>query len=149
MSNFKYGRRSERHLAKVNPILAECARVALKRSSIDFGVVSSTRTVAEQRRLVESGASMTMRSKHITGDAIDLVCFVGGKGTYNTEVYYDMIDAFQEAAIQQDILLISGAHWMDLRYCGDNRQAVETYVERKRGSGGKPFLDFMHIQVGM
>jgi len=149
MNNFRYGRRSERHLAKVKPILAKCARVALKESSIDFGVVSSIRTVAEQRKLVESGASMTMRSKHLTGDAIDLVCFVGGKATYSTEVYYDMIDAFQIAAIRHNILLVSGAHWMDLRYCGDNRKAVEAYVERKRRGGGKPFLDFMHIQVGM
>ena len=49
---------------------------AIRHSTVDFGVICGKRSEAEQRELVAKGASQTMRSKHLTGDAVDLMAYV-------------------------------------------------------------------------
>lgn len=59
---------SERFKPKAFELLARFVE-----AGIAVRIVCTRRTEEEQRHLVERGASKTMRSKHLTGDAIDVV----------------------------------------------------------------------------
>ena len=71
---------SERSMAKLNGIddaMRAVTELAIEYTKIDFGVTCGLRTVEEQRALVDAGASQTMNSLHITGQAVDVVAYVG------------------------------------------------------------------------
>ena len=75
---------SQRSLSKMNGINNELHTVvcsAIKLSKIDFGVICGMRTETEQRALLEKGATTTMKSKHLTGDAVDLMAYIGSRGS--------------------------------------------------------------------
>ena len=59
-------------LTGVHPRLARLIREASNRSPVPFTVIEGLRTSARQAQLVKAGASKTMRSRHLTGHAVDL-----------------------------------------------------------------------------
>ena len=67
--NWVLSSRSRERLAGVKPDLADTVKRALELSPIDFGVSEGKRTLERQKLLVSQGASQTMKSKHLTGDA--------------------------------------------------------------------------------
>lgn len=82
MSNYKFSQRSLSELERIHPDLVQVVKRALELSEVDFAVHDGIRTEAEQRKYLASGASQTMRSKHLPqadsyGHAVDLVPFVG------------------------------------------------------------------------
>lgn len=52
--------------------LAELVLEAAKSSSVKFVVIEGLRTKERQAQLVKSGASKTMNSRHLVGEAVDL-----------------------------------------------------------------------------
>ena len=72
-SNFRFSRRSEEKLHTVQPPLVKVARLALRKSRVDFTIISGRRSLEEQRQLVKAGRSLTMASRHIKGEALDFV----------------------------------------------------------------------------
>ena len=75
---FSLSTRSLGRLEGVHPAMADTVKMAIKRTKIDFGVTCCLRTVDEQKRVVASGRSQTMNSKHIPkadgmSHAVDLV----------------------------------------------------------------------------
>jgi peptidoglycan LD-endopeptidase CwlK len=46
-----------------------------------------------QRELVASGASQTMKSKHIEGHAVDLIAYIGNRVSWELNLYDDIADA--------------------------------------------------------
>ena len=64
---FKLSERSLAKLEGVDPKLVAVVKRAIEVTLIDFGVTCGLRTVAEQKRLVASGASQTMDSNHVKG----------------------------------------------------------------------------------
>ncbi len=65
--------RSLKNLKGIHPDLRRVMDRALKDSPIDFVVIDGLRTIERQRQLVAAGASKTMKSRHLTGHAVDLV----------------------------------------------------------------------------
>lgn len=76
---YRLGRKSLSNLIGVNPILSFAVTEAIKISEVDFGVYEGLRTLKRQRRLVRNGSSWTLRSNHITGNAVDLVVWKDGR----------------------------------------------------------------------
>lgn len=109
--NFKFGKSSEEKLSTVKPELADVARKALELSSIDFGITEGKRSEEKQKQLVAEGASKTMKSKHLTGDAIDIVCYTDGKITWDLEHYQTAAYAFALASKELDVDLRWGGSW--------------------------------------
>ena len=70
---FEFSERSLRNLEGVNPKLQQLAKEALQESKVDFLIIEGLRTKERQKELVAKGLSKTMKSKHITGHAIDIV----------------------------------------------------------------------------
>ena len=69
---YKLGKRSLQRLEGVDERLVTVVKAAISRSSQDFSVLEGLRSMDRQRELVKKGHSQTMKSKHISGLAVDL-----------------------------------------------------------------------------
>jgi len=58
-----------------------------KDKDIPILITDTTRTLAEQKRLVKEGKSKTLDSKHLTGEAVDIAFIINGKLSYLSGLY--------------------------------------------------------------
>lgn len=147
---FKFSKRSLSRLKGVKPDLIRVAHRAIELTTVDFGITEGLRSVSRQRQLVAQGKSQTMNSKHITGDAIDVVAYVGGKVTWNIELYDNIADAFAKASRELGIPLRWGAAWSVNNigaYNGTMEEAMLEYVDLRRSQGRRPFIDGPHFEL--
>ena len=98
--SFKLSRRSLDRLEGIDDGLQAVVKMAITLTKTDFGVVQGMRTIEQQKELVASGASQTMKSKHLDGKAFDIMAFVNGRASWELNLYDDLADAIKEAAIQ-------------------------------------------------
>jgi len=108
---YKLGNRSRERLEGVHEDLIAIVEKAITISSVDFTVLEGVRTITRQQRLVEIGASTTMRSRHLTGHAVDLGAWVDGQVDWSWPLYYKIADAMYEAANELNLVVESGALW--------------------------------------
>ena len=147
---FKFSTRSQEKLIGVDSELKEIVSLAITYTKIDFGVIEGIRTVAQQKALVESGASQTMDSKHLEGRAVDLMAYVDGRGCWELNVYDNIADAMKRAAIEIDVAVRWGAAWTvtDIReWNGTMEEAMNSYIDTRRGQGRRPFIDAPHFEL--
>jgi peptidoglycan LD-endopeptidase CwlK len=123
---FKLSQRSLDKLEGVDEKLVATVKLAIAVAKIDFGVICGLRTMEEQRVLVDKGASKTMRSKHLDGKAVDLMAYIGSRGSWELNLYDDIADAMKEAAVETGAVLRWGAAWHIPRH-----SSVERYDGRR------------------
>jgi len=144
---------SSRSLTKLEGVQDELHLVvskAISITSIDFGVICGIRTKDEQRELVNKGASQTMKSRHITGEAVDLMAYLGSRGSWELNLYDNIADAMKEAAIESDVSIKWGAAWNvpDIRdWSGSMEEAMNYYIDERRSQGRRPFIDGPHFEL--
>lgn len=80
-------------------------------ASLAFLVTEGVRTLARQRQLVAAGASTTMKSRHLTGDAFDFVPLVGGEPTWKWPAFWPIVEIMEKAAAELGIAIECGARW--------------------------------------
>ena len=100
--------------------------------------------------MVQKGVSQTMQSKHLTGDAVDVMAYVNGKGRWDAALYDDIADAFKSAATELDVKIRWGGSWHidDIRHWpGNMREATRSYRDLRISEGKKPFFDFGHFEL--
>lgn len=137
-------------LEGVEPELVGVVTRAIELTKVDFGVTCGLRSKEEQRKLVESGASQTMKSKHLEGRAVDVVAYIGPRITWELNVYDDIADAFKQAADEMDVGIRWGAAWniYDLRGWDKTMEdAMNHYVDDRRSQGRRPFIDAPHFEL--
>ena len=147
---FKLSKRSLSRLEGVNPKLVTVVKTAITMSKVDFGVICGLRTIEEQRELVAKGASQTMKSKHIDGNAVDLMAYIGSRGSWEMNLYDDIADAMKIAADEHNIQIRWGAAWHipDLRERDSSMQdAMNEYIDLRRSQGRRPFIDGPHFEL--
>ena len=147
---YKLSTKSQERLIGVEPELKEIVYEAIKVTKVDFGVIEGLRTEEKQKQLVESGASQTMKSKHLEGRAVDLMAYIGGRGSWELSVYDEIADAMKEAAIKVDVAVRWGAAWTvsDIRsWEGTMEEAMNSYFDTRRGQGRRPFIDAPHFEL--
>ena len=147
---FQLSQRSLDRLEGVKPELVEVVKRAIELTTVDFGVIEGLRTEEQQKALVEKGASQTMKSKHLTGDAVDLMAYVGGRGCWELNVYDEIADAVKTAAIELGVGVRWGAAWTvsNLReWEGTAEEAMNSYVDTRRSEGRRPFIDAPHFEL--
>ena len=149
--SFRLSDRSMSMLQGVDEQLVATVKLAILNTKIDFGVICGLRTMEEQRVLVDKGASKTMRSKHLDGKAVDLMAYIGSRGSWELNLYDDIADAMQEAAVETGAVLRWGAAWHinDIRdWDGTMEDAMNAYVDLRRSQGKRPFIDGPHFEIG-
>ncbi len=130
--------------------MAKVVTTAIGLSKIDFGVICGLRTIEEQRELVAKGASKTMKSKHIEGNAVDLMAYIGSRASWELDLYDDIADAMKIAADEHDVQIRWGAAWHipDLREWDSSMQdAMNEYIDLRRSQGRRPFIDGPHFEL--
>lgn len=115
MSDFKLSVKSEDRLKGVHPDLIKVVRRALELSAVDFAVLEGVRTTVRQAELVKAGASQTMKSRHLTGHAVDLGAIVGGQVRWDWALYDKLAAAMKGAAKELGIPLTWGGDWTSLK----------------------------------
>lgn len=147
---FKLSQRSLDRLNGVKPELVEVVKRAIELTTVDFGVTEGLRTVETQKRYVETGKSQTMNSKHLTGDAVDLVAYIDGQVSWELNVYDNIADAMKAAAIEKGVGVKWGAAWNvpDIRnWEGSMEDAMNHYIDERRTQGRRPFIDAPHFEL--
>ena len=147
---FKLSTRSMSRLEGINPDIITVVTEAIKLTKVDFGVTCGMRTVEEQEKLVASGASQTMKSKHLEGRAVDLVAYVGSNITWQLNMYDDLADAMGDAACKLEVPIKWGAAWTigDIGdFTGTMEEAMNEYVDLRRSQGRRPFIDAPHFEM--
>lgn len=112
---YRFSKRSYKKMAGVRPELIAVATLALSRSSIDFGVTEGVRTTNRQRKLVRAGASKTMNSRHLTGEALDIAAYVDGSIRWDWPLYEQLAIEFKQAATDLGISITWGGDWPTFR----------------------------------
>ncbi len=111
MGKWEFSPRSEREMRGIHPKLRKIADLALEYSELDFIVTDGKRTLAEQRAYVRKGASKTMRSKHLTGRALDFVALVDGRISWESGPMTKVAKAFKKASKELGIPIVWGGDW--------------------------------------
>ena len=101
--SFSLGERSKINLKGVDIRLVRIVEQAIKESAIDFSVTEGLRTPERQQQLVNDGFSQTMKSKHLTGHAVDLVALIDGKVSWDKKHYPEIARAMKKAAAEQKV----------------------------------------------
>jgi peptidoglycan L-alanyl-D-glutamate endopeptidase CwlK len=103
--------RSERNLTGVHADLVRVVRRAAELSPVRFIVTEGLRSRARQRQLIAAGASQTMRSRHLTGHAVDLAALVAGKVRWDWPLYAHLGSAMKTAAAELHVPVEWGGDW--------------------------------------
>jgi len=147
---FKLSQRSLDRMEGVDERLVAVAKAAIGHTNTDFGVICGLRTIEEQRELYNKGASKTMKSKHIDGNALDLMAYVGSRASWEIKLYFDIADAVKQGAIDVGVAVRWGAAWHinDIReWDGTMEEAYNAYVDLRRSKGKSPFIDGPHFEL--
>ncbi len=76
-----------------------------------FIVTQGLRTLEEQKILKAKGASRTLRSRHLTGHAVDLAVSVRGQIRWDWPLYAKLAKAMKAAAKAEKVPLDWGGDW--------------------------------------
>ena len=114
---------------------------------MDVAVLEGLRTQSRQAQLVAAGASKTMKSKHLTGQAVDLGVVVGRDVRWDWPLYLKLAEAVQGVAKRLEVPIRWGGCWSLLNVDQSPEQLQDAYVARCKREGRKPFLDGPHFEV--
>ncbi len=151
-NGFAFGAKSEAELAGVHPDLVLVTRRALEISVVDFSVHDGNRELEDQRAMVESGASQTLKSNHLKqatgfGHAVDLVPYIAGRERWEWVPIYSIAAAMKQAAAEMGVAIRWGGCWEELETFEDPEIAMRAYVGRRLMAGETPFADGPHYDL--
>ena len=156
---FKLSKRSLGSLEGVNEGLVKVVKRAIQLTEMDFVVIEGVRTLERQKELLADNKTQTLDSKHITGNAVDLLALPTPEGSWNWLDYGPIALAMGLAAVEFNIPIRWGAAWntKDIRILaleGEEgkphitpTELVNRYVKAKKVGNRKPFIDAVHFEV--
>jgi peptidoglycan L-alanyl-D-glutamate endopeptidase CwlK len=105
---YRLSNKSLQKLDGIHPDMVAVVKLAITISEQDFSVGEGLRSVSRQKKLVATGKSTTMNSRHITGHAVDLFPY---PLSWDWEYFYPIADAMKAAAKELKIDLEWGGDW--------------------------------------
>lgn len=105
------GTKSQLRLEGVHPDLVRVVKRAAVLSDIDFTVLEGLRTMARQRELLAAKATTTLKSRHLTGHAVDLAVMVGGEIRWDWPLYRQLAPIVKQAATDEGVSIEWGGDW--------------------------------------
>lgn len=111
MSKFTLSKQSLGQLAGIHPDLVKVVKRAIEITEVDFRVGEGMRTLDRQRQLLKAHATTTLKSRHLTGHAVDLIALVNGEVRWDWPLYHKISDAMKVAAKELKVPLEWGGDW--------------------------------------
>jgi peptidoglycan L-alanyl-D-glutamate endopeptidase CwlK len=125
--------------AKLKGVHPDLVRVVLrcaedwKDADTGFIVTCGLRTLAEQKVLVAKGASKTLRSRHLTGHAVDLAATIDGKVRWDWPLYDRLAKAMKAAAKAEKVTVEWGGDWKTFKDGPHYQLPWKQYPGAKKG----------------
>jgi peptidoglycan LD-endopeptidase CwlK len=108
---FILGARSNSRLQGVHIDLVRVVRRCIEITPIDFTVVEGLRPASRQKELVAAGKSQTLKSRHLTGHAVDLAPYEGGIVHWDWPRFRLLAGAMDRAALDCGVPVEWGGNW--------------------------------------
>lgn len=108
---YRLGERSKKNLQGVHPDLVKVVERAIEITKQDFTVIEGLRTMERQKELLAKKATTTLRSRHLTGHAVDIVPWVDGKVSWDWKFYTEIRNAMLTAAHELGVEIEWGGNW--------------------------------------
>lgn len=115
MGKFSFGSRSEARLKGVHPDLVKVMRLAISRTDVDFSIIEGLRTLAKQKEYFAAGATRTMKSRHLTGHAVDIAPYVNGQIRWDWPLYRKIAPVIKQCALELGIPVEWGGDWKSFK----------------------------------
>lgn len=148
MNGFKLDPESLKKLSLVNKRLQSVVVRAAEISEQEFTVLEGLRSPERQKQLLSQGNTQTLKSNHITGNAVDLVPKVNGKISWDWKYFYPIANAMDNAADELKIKLTWGSAWNGTTEDWDNsKEAQDKYKRVRKAAGKSAFLDGPHWEI--
>jgi len=133
-----YSKRSLSNLKGTHPDLRRVIDRALQESPLDFIVIEGVRSEERQRELVETGASQTMSSRHLTGHAVDLLPIGPSGPAFAWPLYHKLGPAVEQAAEKEGVGITWGGRWRTFKDGPHFELDREAYPASEWTTGQKP-----------
>ncbi len=111
----KLNETSRRRLKGVHKDLIKVLDRYLEIGTLPIVVTEGLRSLATQKKNVAKGASKTMRSRHLTGHALDIAPTVNGVPSYAWPLYYKLAKEFKQAAKDVGVKVEWGGDWVSFK----------------------------------
>ncbi|RMN20980.1 hypothetical protein ALQ63_04010 [Serratia plymuthica] len=115
IQEMRFTARSEDNLIGVHPDLVRVMRLALNYSLVPFSISEGVRSMALQRDMLRTGKSQTLRSRHLTGHAVDVVAMPAGVVSWEWDYYAQIAVAVRRAARECAVSVEWGGEWRTLK----------------------------------
>lgn len=107
----RFGVRSLFRLKGIHPDLRKVMDRAIATTHIDFTILEGKRTLEQQKKYMKMGATRTMRSRHLTGHAVDIAALIDGKVRWDWPLYNELSKIVKQAAKDVCVPLEWGGDW--------------------------------------
>jgi len=129
--------KSNELLQQVHPDLAKVVRACATVFPGVFQVTEGRRDLERQKMLVAKGKSKTLKSRHLTGHAVDLTLFVDGQPTWKNPKDYTNLSIYMLKAAKD-----AGVH---VRWGGDfDEDGVPAYEDTDSKFFDGPHFELSH-----
>lgn len=145
----------ERESNKLHGVNESLVRVVERATEIGqergiyFNVREGLRTLETQKQYMKRGVTRTLKSKHIHGNAVDIVPVIDGKETHDWKHFYPMADLMMEAAKELNVTIRWGGAWhRDMNdFDGTSKELLEQYKHVRKMQNRGIFLDGFHFEI--
>lgn len=100
-----------RQLSGVHPDLIKVVKRAAEITTIPFRVLEGLRSIQQQKENIKKGVSWTLKSRHLTGHAVDVVPVEAGKVSWAWPLYYKLAVIMKQAAKDVGVTIEWGGDW--------------------------------------
>lgn len=105
---FELTARDYSRMSGLHPDLVRVVERLASFTTVPFFVIEGVRSMARQRKLLESGASWTLDSRHLTGHAIDIA---PKSDSWAWPMYHQLAPQMKQAAKLEGVALDWGGDW--------------------------------------
>jgi len=105
------GSKSIQRLTGLHADLVRVVHAAARASDLDFCVLEGLRTLDRQKQLLSQGATTTLKSRHLTGHAVDLAAMSDGEIRWDWPLYHKLAVIVKAAAAAEKVPLEWGGDW--------------------------------------
>lgn len=107
--------RSVSRLQGVHEDLVKVVEIAAADDDIDFIVTEGLRSMKRQRELLAHGATTTLKSRHLTGHAVDLAVTINGVVHWDWPLYARLAEHMKKAAAKAGVPIEWGGDWRSFK----------------------------------